>query len=156
MTGANKLLRDGLGVNWTTLPVMLCEIRQEIGSDVTASALGEMVAWLESRPERACAVEIVVAEVVARGSVPKQCYMVRVCSVVRSWMQAEQQGPPPRERSEGSGQAPDAAEEQPQDDTSTTPPERPPLRPAAVPRSARDLAEVTPPSANPRMPMVRL
>ena len=94
MKGANALLGNGDGLNWTTILILLCEVRQEIGEDL--DAFKELLTWLENHPERMSDVDQTVQEIVQAGASSKDCYCVRVCSVVRGWMNEElRQGAPP-------------------------------------------------------------
>ena len=85
MKKANDLILSRGGPNWTTFWVLLCEVRQAMDRD--RKGLEALVAWLEARPHLASKVAAVIKDVVQSGAKHKECYCVRVCSVVRSWMQ---------------------------------------------------------------------
>ena len=85
MKKANDLILSRGGPNWTTFWVLLCEVRQAMDRD--RKGLEALVAWLEARPHLASEVAAVIKDVVQSGAKHKECYCVRVCSVVRSWMQ---------------------------------------------------------------------
>ena len=85
MAKANDLIQTRGGPNWTTFWVLMCEVRQEMDRD--RHGLETLVAWLEARPHLAGAVSAVVKDVVQSGAKHSECYCVRVCSVVRAWMQ---------------------------------------------------------------------
>ena len=84
MKKANDLIQIRGGPNWTTFWVLLCEVRQAMDRD--RQGLETLVSWLEARPHLAAEVTAVVKDVVQSGARHKECYCVRVCSVVKGWM----------------------------------------------------------------------
>eukprot|EP00959_Pyramimonas_sp_CCMP1952_P163553 3419484-Pyramimonas_sp.AAC.1 len=81
MDGANAVLSNGCGLNWTTILIMLCEVRQEIGGNL--AAFEELLTWLENHPERMGDVDRTVRDIVEARAVSKECYCQRVCTAVR-------------------------------------------------------------------------
>ena len=91
MHSANRLILQTRGLNWTTLLVCLCELRQVASTATVLEDLQRLASWVVACPERVSAVEEVVDAVVKEGARPKQCYCERVCSVVQAWKRADDQ-----------------------------------------------------------------
>ena len=91
MHSANRLMSQTRGLNWTTLLVCLCEVRQVAPTATALEDLQSLASWVGACPERVAAVEEVVDAVVKEGARPKQCYCERVCAVVQEWKRAEEE-----------------------------------------------------------------
>jgi hypothetical protein len=84
MEGANGLIGATEGMNWTTLLVFLCEVRQAMADDRAGFVV--MLEKLEARPGLIDAVQDVVVDIVAEGAKGKDCYCTRVCARVHDWL----------------------------------------------------------------------
>ena len=91
MHSANRLISQTCGLNWTTLLVCLCEVRQVASTVAALEDLQSLASWVGVCQERVAAVEEVVDAVVKEGARPKECYCERVCAVVQEWKRAEEE-----------------------------------------------------------------
>ena len=91
MDSANKLISQTRGLNWTTLLVCLCEVRQAAPTVTALEDLQSLACWVGAYPERLVAVQKVVDAVVQEGARSKQCYCERVCDVVQEWKRVDEE-----------------------------------------------------------------
>ena len=96
MQSANRLISQTRGLNWTTLLVCLCEVRQVAPTVTALEDLQSLAFWAGASPERLSAVQEVVDAVVKEGARPKQCYCERVCAVVQEWKRVDEEQLPGR------------------------------------------------------------
>ena len=82
MAVANRVIASNPEMNWTTLLVCLCEVRQAMGND--REAFIQLLEQVESRPHLASFVDAVTIEIVKEGASAKNCYCVRLCAKLRA------------------------------------------------------------------------
>ena len=86
MNKANQLLRSFAHLNWTTLLVALCEIRQARGTTIEENAEFDRIVFAVRAcpPAQRIAIGSAVAKVVAEGP-QSHCYCVRLFNILRAW-----------------------------------------------------------------------
>ena len=82
MAVANRVIASNQEMNWTTLLVCLCEVRQAMGNH--REAFIQLLEQVESRPHLASFVDAVTIEIVKEGASDKNCYCVRLCAKLRA------------------------------------------------------------------------
>ena len=82
MAVANGVIASNPEMNWTTLLVCLCEVRQAMGND--REAFIQLLEQVESRPHLASFVDAVTIAIVKEGAHAKNCYCVRLCAKLRA------------------------------------------------------------------------
>ena len=87
MNTANALIAEIPGMNWTTFLVCICELRQAMGEDrESREAFEWLLEKLEARPWLHEAVDDVVRTIVEEGASSRDCYCVRVCVHLHTWL----------------------------------------------------------------------
>lgn len=86
MEQANDLIRENSFMNWTTLLVLLCEVRQAIDAKGLSHFLWTLDKLVVRNAELAPALEDVTDFLVQLGAKGKTCYCVRLYEQVDAWL----------------------------------------------------------------------
>lgn len=86
MEQANELIQENSYMNWTTLLVLLCEVRQAIDAKGLSHFLWTLDKLMVRNAELSPVVEDVTDFIVESGAKGKTCYCVRLYEQVDAWL----------------------------------------------------------------------